>query len=268
MKNTFSAWIAVLVGLAASAVGQPVGNAPSRGYVTIDYQKPLPGKGGDYVRMEREYWKPIHQARVSAGNIVSWKLYVVNFPNGEGQEYDYVTVTEFPSWAALENPYGGINYTAILGEAKVQEMRTVTGATRKLVRRDTLNLAFATENFSKAENRYMSVHYIKALPGRAADFMKVQSDYYLPMNSALAKANGGASAWAAAVVRYPDNQDFAYTHVSFNGHKSLAQMEAARPAELVREWDAKYTAVSALQQESRKRVHNELWRLVDQTQPK
>jgi hypothetical protein len=68
----------------------------------------------------------------------------------------------------------------------------------------------------------MSVHSLKALPGKAADFMKVHREYYLPRNSATAKANGGASSRAATTVRYPDNQDYASTHISFNGHASLA----------------------------------------------
>ncbi len=77
----------------------------------------------------------MHQARVNAGSIVSWKLYLVSFPNREGQKYEYVTVTEFLSWAALEAPERGVNYAAILGETKANEMRTATGGTRKLVRR-------------------------------------------------------------------------------------------------------------------------------------
>src|SRR5262245_35901123 len=67
--------------------------------LTLDYQKPEPGKTSDYVRLERELWKPVHQDRVNKGKITSWKLYQVSWPNGEDQEYDYVTMTEFANFS-------------------------------------------------------------------------------------------------------------------------------------------------------------------------
>src|SRR5688572_27370685 len=82
----------------------PQSATPAQRYsvLTLDYQKPEPGKTGDYLKVERELWKPVHQDRVDKGTIVSWKLYSVSWPNGADQEYDYVTVTEFANFAALE----------------------------------------------------------------------------------------------------------------------------------------------------------------------
>ncbi|MEY4939253.1 MAG: hypothetical protein RIQ93_988 [Verrucomicrobiota bacterium] len=251
----------------ASAVAQAAGSPPVH-YITLEYQKPTPGKNAAYVKMERELWKPIHQARVKAGNIVSWKLYVVSYPNGQNQEYEYITVTEYPSWAALEQPYAGIEFSAVLGEEKAKGMRGKTGAARKLVRRDTLRMAYATSNFSQSENKVLSVHYLKTLPGRAEDFMNGQRDYYLPMNSDVAKASGGASAWAATVVRYPDHADALYSHVSFNAHSSLSGMESNRFPEIQKKWESKFKEVSSQQPATRTRIRNELWRLVDQTETK
>lgn len=68
----------------------------------------------------------------------------------------------------------------------------------------------------------------QGLPGKAADFIKVHREYYLPRNSTTAKPNGGTSSRVATTVRYPDNQGYAYTLVSFNGHTSLTQMAAPR----------------------------------------
>jgi hypothetical protein len=256
----------LLAGLAAVATAQSADPAPSR-YLYIGYHKPLPGKADAYVRMERESWKRIHQARVDAGIIRSWKMYVVSFPNGDAQEYDYVTITEFPSWAAMEEPYRRINFDAILGEAKVKELGTIN-ALRKLVRKDTVEVVHATDNFLDARNNVVSVHFLKALPGGAARFMRVQREYFHPLNAEISKASQGASGWAATVVRYPDNADFAYSHVSFNTFVSLAQMESDAYAEIQRKWSAKLQELSPLLPESRKRIRNELWRLIDQTQPK
>ena len=251
----------------SSVLAQSSATAPSA-YMVVGYHKPLPGKGADYVRLEREQWKAIHQASVKAGNIISWKLYAVSYPNGESLEYEYVTVTVYPSWAALENPYKGLRFADVLGEAKANAIRSATSAARKMLRAETLSLAYATDNFLKSDHSVLSVHFLKANPGRADDFLRVQRDYYLPMNSEVSKANQGASGWASTVLRVPYIADYPYTHVSFNSHASLTQMDTGPSAEIRQKWNAKFREISAMQNESRKRVRNELWRLVDQTQPK
>jgi hypothetical protein len=256
------------ISLALPAPAQAASTPPQH-YLTLDYMKPTPGKSGDYVRMERESWKAIHQARVAAGNIVSWKLYSVSFPNGDSLEYQYVVVTEFPSWAALENPYQGINFDKVLGEGKAAAARTTAGATRTIVRQDTLGVTGATDNFSTSANTLLSVHFIKTLPGKTADFQKVQEEFYLPVNNAVAKANGGATSWAGAFVRYPTSADRPYSHVSFNGSASFTQMDADWPADIRKVWNPKYSETyQPMLQNSRIRVRNELWRLVDQTKAK
>ncbi len=258
--------VALAIGTFLSALparAQNVGTTPQH-YLQIDYIKPVPGKRADYIRMERELWKSIHQARVAAGNIVSWKLYSVSFPNGDSLEYEYVTVTELPSWAALEEPYKGIDAEKILGADKAKDSRTGY-ATRKMVRRDTVRLDLATDNFSKSANTLLSVHFIKPLPGKANDFMKIQREYFLPMNNAAAEANGGATSWAAALVRYTDHSDQSYSHVSFNGSASFTQMDSAMPADLQSTWNIKFQTYGPLLETSRTKVRNELWRLVDQT---
>jgi hypothetical protein len=254
--------------LALSALAQGA-DTPTQHYLTLDYMKPLPGKSSEYVQMEIGSWKAVHQARVAAGNIVSWKLYSAHFPNGDSLEYQYITVTEYPSWAALENSYQGINLNTILGEGKGRELRTASAAIRTIVRQDTLSVYGATDNFSSSANTLLSVHFMKALPGKSNDLMQVQLEYFLPANNAVAKANGGASSWAGAVVRYPSNADRPYGHVSFNGSASYTQMDAKWPADIMKIWNPKYVETyGPLLQGSRTKVRNELWRLVDQTQAK
>ena len=50
-------------------------------------------------------WKPIHEARVKAGNALGWYLYRVNSPSGTLVNHDYVTVAIYSSFEATENPF-------------------------------------------------------------------------------------------------------------------------------------------------------------------
>lgn len=250
---------------AATAFAQSPTPAQRYSVLTLDYQKPEHGKTGDYIKVERELWKPVHQDRVNKGTIVSWKLYSVSWPNGADQEYDYVTVTEFANFAALESPYAGTDFATVLGAEKYAELQKLTPTVRKLRRSDTLTLLLATEGWSKASNQVLSVHYLRSLPGKAADLMKSQREYYLPSNEELVKS-GNTASWATGSIRFPQQFDFPYNYISFNGHESLAQLEKQASQAWRDKWlGARATENSALLNASRTRVKGQLWRLVDQT---
>ena len=55
-------------------------------YIEINYMKVQPGQEPEYLRLESELWKPIHQARVNSGLILSWKLCAVYYPGGSDSD--------------------------------------------------------------------------------------------------------------------------------------------------------------------------------------
>jgi hypothetical protein len=233
-------------------------------FVSLSYMKAQPGKAAEYLRLERELWKVVHQDMVNRGQLTSWRLYAVSWPNGDDQEYDYVTMMEYPDFAHVEAPYRGVDYAKILGsEAKVAELRT-TGTTRQMRRTDTLVILQATDGWSNAQNRVLNVHYLRSLPGKGEDLLKIQRDYFLPSNNELIKA-GGAAGWANMSVRFPSQLDFPYNYVSFNGYESLTQMEKERPRAWLDKWAGQ--DINAQLATTRKRVKGQLWRLIEQTTP-
>lgn len=72
-----------------------------RHFLRIDYMQIPPGQTLRYRNLESELWKPVHQARVEKGYISSWRLYGHHFPGGN-RDYQYVTVTEFPSLQSMD----------------------------------------------------------------------------------------------------------------------------------------------------------------------
>lgn len=86
----------------AGTLVQPVESQSNRRhFLRIDYMRIPPGQALRYRKLETELWKPVHQARVDKGYITSWRLYGHHFPGG-GNEYQYVTVTEFPSLQSMD----------------------------------------------------------------------------------------------------------------------------------------------------------------------
>ena len=98
--RTRSPW--ALLALAASFVGGVVArsaypqNPPSR-IVLVTSMKVQPGKVDRYLELEQKTWKPLHQARIKAGNGRSWSLYAPRFPSGTSTNRDYLTINVFDS---------------------------------------------------------------------------------------------------------------------------------------------------------------------------
>lgn len=77
---------------------------PSPVFAQLDYMKVPPDQVGEYLSVEREIWKPMHQARADDGSILGWQLYAVRYPSGTGHDYQYVVVTLYDNLADVEDP--------------------------------------------------------------------------------------------------------------------------------------------------------------------
>lgn len=67
---------------------------PSK-YVQVDYMKTAPNKGAEYVKTEREMFKPVHADFVKQGKKDDWGLYSLDMPYSETSNYDYFTANFF-----------------------------------------------------------------------------------------------------------------------------------------------------------------------------
>jgi len=71
---------------------------PDQKYVEINFMKTLPGKEEEYVRQEKEVYKPIHQEFINRGNRTAWYFNQLIAPLAEGSKYNYVTSNYFNDW--------------------------------------------------------------------------------------------------------------------------------------------------------------------------
>jgi hypothetical protein len=74
---------------------------PSR-YMTMDYMDVSPGKGLDYLMLENEIAKPIHQERVDEGTMVGWEVSSLILPSGTNYGYNYATGNHFDKLGHIE----------------------------------------------------------------------------------------------------------------------------------------------------------------------
>ncbi len=131
--------VAFIAGTFVPTVHSQSSEAPAK-WVTVSYMKSVSGK--DPMAIEREVWKPLHEAMVREGKLKWWSVYQRRFPNGEATEYDYVTVKAHDKFADLEAPYAGLQqiFSKVHPGKNVVEIARVTNEARHRIRQDVLEL--------------------------------------------------------------------------------------------------------------------------------
>lgn len=72
--------------------------------VEVGCMKVDPLKEDEYLKLEHDLWRPVHQERIKQGHMRSWTLYAVRFPAGSQSECDYRTVNVYNSLADIDRP--------------------------------------------------------------------------------------------------------------------------------------------------------------------
>jgi hypothetical protein len=70
--------------------------------VEVGCMKIDPLKEDEYLKLEHDIWRPMHQERIKQGHMRSWTLYAVRYPTGSQSECDYRTVNAYNSLADLD----------------------------------------------------------------------------------------------------------------------------------------------------------------------
>lgn len=238
------------------AIGQGV-------FLQTDFMKVEAGKDQDYIAVEKDIWKKIHQARINQGDILAWQLYRVNF-TGTNSEYNYATVTVFEDFAKVHS--GAITeelLTNALPEIAISDILTKTLESRQLVKSELFqNLASVGE--PESPSPFIQVDCMQVKEGNAGMYVEVETELWQPLHQELVNA-GQRNFWGLYALWYPGGTGREYQYVTVNAVSDFTKLasfdyeaafEKAHPGKDVNEAMEKTTA-------SRSLVRSELWELVD-----
>lgn len=129
--------MAFIAGTAVSTAFTQQGQ-PAPMLVEVNYMKVDPNNEQDYLRLERELWKPVHQEGIRTGQLRSWTLYQVRYPFGTEQPYNYVTVNIYKSLADADRYGESLQqlFAKVQPKLSWQEVARRTFSARQLVRGD------------------------------------------------------------------------------------------------------------------------------------
>lgn len=182
-------------------------------YYTVQYMKVPIENDNEYIRLETEVWKIIHQARKDAGVLDGWFLYRVISPAGTNTEYNYVTVNAYNSLEKLAGHFEsyGVDYTTILNSEQIS-IALRTDKIRSLVKEEVWQLKDRVFPEKIEEMyRYQVVNSMSLMPGVTGnEYTELETTYWKPVHEA--RMNGGKLyGWGLYSLVMPGGANAPYT---------------------------------------------------------
>jgi len=118
---------------------------PSAKYIEIDYMKPADGKYSDYIKAERETWKPVHKERMKLGALSGWQLDEKIMPASEKETYDVVTANFYDSLPMMLDAKYTQAFKTVWPKMDIAKVGTDISALRTMVKSDLLKILLAID---------------------------------------------------------------------------------------------------------------------------
>lgn len=109
-------------------------------YVQLGFMKVRDGMNDEYVNVERDVWKPVHQILTDDGKRAGWTLWAMALPGGTGSWHDFVTSNLFISYAQMTEGSYPDAFKKAHPEKDMQALFDRTERSRNLVRNEVWEL--------------------------------------------------------------------------------------------------------------------------------
>lgn len=252
---------------AMGSVGMPISATsqdPPSLFVVADFMKVQPENYTNYLEVEQEIWKPLHQERINQGIIVGWYLYAVEF-SGSQDEYNYVVITLYDNAANLERPWNSEILKKVHPGLKVEEIMKRTYASREHVKSELYyNVAAAPDHPLENPAAYMQVNYMKVEPGMQSAYERLESEIWLPIHNESIRS-GRTKGWGLWSSLFPRGADRPYQYVTLNAFSEfnyVFELDFSVPFNNIHP-GKDFAEIQAESQKVRRIVRTELWDLID-----
>lgn len=200
-------------------------NAQTNMFAAVDYMKLPEGGNSDYLKIEKEVWKPMHQEWVNQGKLLGWYLYAVPYPGGTSAEYHYVTVRLYDNLANLDNPMEDMEavFKKVHPGKSMETIGEKTMASRDLVKTYGYSRwkSFGDPNATEPD-KYLQMVSFQVPMDKWDDYREMETKYYHPTHQAEVAA-GYRSGWAGWQLRMPFDSDGPVQFVAVDHYKDFAQ---------------------------------------------
>jgi len=114
-------------------------------YIELDYMKPADGKYSDYIKAERETWKPVHKERMKLGALSGWDLNEKIMPASDKEPFDVVTANFYDSLPMMLDAKYAQAFKTVWPKMDINKVGTDIGALRTMVKSELLKIMLVVD---------------------------------------------------------------------------------------------------------------------------
>jgi len=235
-------------------------------YVIVDYMKVKPGMMEKYLECEQA-WKLVHQYRLKQGEILGWTLEQVVFPAGTGTEYDYLTITHYKNWKAMNLDANWYDAVMKILPAGKREIAGNAGLYRDLVKSEIWTAGDKVFAPGATKQPLYSVENFMKIPaGGWEDWVEMETKFVKPVHEKNI-AMGNRAGWLMSFMVLPRGDDYPYQASTVDFYNSWEDMDKAEG----KAWEEVYPGMSEDRigkriESARTLVKTEVRRLVDRVE--
>lgn len=269
MRPTTALATLVALGCFASAA---LAQAPQTVYVHLAYMKVEPGAEANYLDLERDVWRPIHDEMRRRGDLLNWVVYSVAYAPFD-TPYDYVTASVFTDLAYLEGETWEDAFRTVHPEVDYDAAMARTMRAREMIHNEVWALVetVSPEAGTAPVGRYLAVNFMDVTAEGGAEYLATEREVWAPIHSVRA-AEGGMNGWNLYSIVFPRGETMNYRFGTVDFYDSLnaaadgitgAQMRRAHPEASQEELDAMMDRTDM----AREIYKTEIWQRVETLDP-
>lgn len=181
LKNTMVVALVVLIFNSSAAQIE----SSSASYYVIQYHKVEPNMENEYLKLEFDIWKKMHQARIEKDILDGWFLFRVISPTGSKTEYNFVTALAYDNAEKLAGHFEafGVDYTSVLDAEEISQALN-TPNIRELVYEEVWkSIDVIMKKDPEKMYRFQVFNAMKMRDNVAElEYQRIEKEYWKPMH--------------------------------------------------------------------------------------
>jgi len=109
-------------------------------FVVMNFMMVNPGKEAEYITLENDMARPLHEARIENGEMYSWRTYSLLKPGGLNYKYNFVTADYYEELNHIEYGFTNDLIRSVMPGTDINKMFEAIYATRDIVRSELWQL--------------------------------------------------------------------------------------------------------------------------------
>lgn len=114
-------------------------------FAVINFMRVVPGKEPEYLALENDIARPLHQERIDQGMMHSWQTYSLLKPGGVEYDYNFATADYYNNLKNIEYVFTNDIVQSVMPRANITETLEAMYITRDIVRSELWKLIDALE---------------------------------------------------------------------------------------------------------------------------